>query len=166
MRALYFLVFFLGVQFFIEAQNFTNSVVYFLDPECKLSQSKAYDIKETIDKFHGKLSFFFILPKNANKHKAKQYFNMFGNSRKYISQKSDRQCKIANELNANIVPSVFVLDSSGTTIYAGALDNKDMSVVISKNSSYDKLVDQAIDQYLKGEVISVSYKKPVGCVFR
>jgi hypothetical protein len=166
MKVLFFLGFFWGAQFFVEAQNFRNAVVYFLDPECKLSLSKAYDIKETIDKYHDKLSFYFIFQKNVNKHKTKLYFNMFGNSRKYIFQKYDKGSEIATELNAHVVPSVFIIDSLGTLVYAGALDNKDISVVKTKNSEYNKLTDQAIDQYLKGELISVPYKKPVGCVFR
>jgi hypothetical protein len=83
-----------------------------------------------------------------------------------LFQKYDKGSEIANELNAHVVPSVFIIDSLGTIVYAGALDNKDISVVKTKNSEYNKLTDQAIDQYLKGEVISVPYKKPVGCVFR
>lgn len=166
MKALFFFGFFCCAHFVVEAQNFSNSVVYFLDPECKLSQSKALDIKKTVDKYHHQLDFHFVFLKQVNKRKMKAFINMFADTKKFFSSKVDIDDKLAMKFKANTVPSVFLINKQASVLYSGALDDKDVSIVKSKNSSYTKLIDKAIAQYLEGEAISVPYQKPIGCVFR
>ncbi|MBK6339759.1 MAG: redoxin family protein [Bacteroidetes bacterium] len=143
-----------------------NKVIYFLSPTCKLCISKAYDINETIKKFGDEIDFVFVFHKGISKSDVKKYLNSFGKQKKKITSIFDVSNELAKVLNANITPSVFLLDTSGAVIYYGALDDKEMSVEFSPNKKSKSYIDEAINQYTKGEIIIQPYKVPVGCVFR
>ncbi|MBK8672869.1 MAG: redoxin family protein [Bacteroidetes bacterium] len=129
-----------------------NKVIYFLSPTCKLCISKAYDINETIKKFGDEIDFVFVFHKGISKSDVKKYLNSFGKQKK-ITSIFDVSNELAKVLNANITPSVFLLDTSGAVIYYGALDDKEMSVEFSPNKKVKAILMRQLINTLKEKLL-------------
>lgn len=71
--------------------------------------------------------------------------------------------KVADQFGAITTPHVFILDKEGKLIYEGAVDDQGWS---EDNVPRKFYVKEALDQALKGEPISVSQTKSVGCTVK
>lgn len=74
----------------------------------------------------------------------------------------DPKGTIGHEYEAKTTPHMFVIDPSGTVIYAGAIDDHPTTDVedikISKN-----YVSEALTQAMAGGTVATSYTRPYGC---
>jgi thiol-disulfide isomerase/thioredoxin len=155
----------------LQGQDLRLSVVYFLDPECKLCKSKAYDISTTLETVKNysdieKLNVYFVFHSATNRKKSKSFIKMFGSSRNKITPVFDDKNIWALKLNASVTPSVYLIDKNGDVIYSGALDDKDISVDISRKQKSISYIDEALKKFFSGTEIVPDYVKPVGCIFR
>ena len=75
----------------------------------------------------------------------------------------DPSNKIADQFGAITTPHVFILDKEGKLIYEGAVDDQGWS---EDNVAKKFYVKEALDQALKGEPVSISQTKSVGCTVK
>jgi hypothetical protein len=145
-----------------------NALVYFLDPECKLCISKALDIKNMILKYSQDtdLNIYLIFHSNTDFKKSKKYFKNVTARSKSAIFKFDSENLFAIKLNATITPSAYLVDQNEQIIYQGALDDKDISVEITKFDKSTNYVDRAIEDYLQNIDIRIPTTKAIGCIFR
>lgn len=71
--------------------------------------------------------------------------------------------KVADQFGAITTPHVFILDKEGKLIYEGAVDDQGWS---EDNVAKKFYVKEALDQALKGDPVSVSKTKSVGCTVK
>lgn len=70
----------------------------------------------------------------------------------------DEAGNVGKSYGAKTTPHCFVIDSKGTLVYAGAIDNGTPGKVGSVN-----YVEKALEQTLKGETVSTAETKSYGC---
>jgi peroxiredoxin len=70
----------------------------------------------------------------------------------------DESGKVGHAYGAKTTPHCFVIDSKGTLVYAGAIDDGSPAGVGKTN-----YVEKAMDQVLKGETVSTAETKSYGC---
>jgi len=70
----------------------------------------------------------------------------------------DESGKTGHAYGAKTTPHCFVIDSKGTLVYAGAIDNGSPGKVGTTN-----YVEKALEQVLKGETVTTSQTKSYGC---
>ena len=63
---------------------------------------------------------------------------------------------------ATCTPHMFVIDKTGTLVYAGAIDDKDTADAADVKTAHN-YVAAALDAQLSGKPIAVSSTKPYGC---
>lgn len=147
-------------------QNFCNSVVYVLNPDCKLCQYKTFDMQETLKlSMQNDIKIYFVFHKGINKKKAKRFINMFSD-KKFIKVYYDDNNEVTNRLKVNTTPSVLLFDKQCNNIYFGAIDDKDISLQKSKTDKTISYIDAAIKSYLNNEKIEISCTTPIGCIFK
>jgi len=71
--------------------------------------------------------------------------------------------KVADQFGAITTPHVFILDKEGKLIYEGAVDDQGWSEDHKPEKFY---VRNALGQVLKGEAVTVSKTKSVGCTIK
>jgi hypothetical protein len=153
----------------IYSQSLNHAIVYFLNPECKLCKSKAFDIQNTISnnlKNENPLQIYFVFHDGISKKEANKFVKMFGKNKNVISTILDKDNKLAIVLDAKTTPSVYLIDNQNRTLYSGALDDKDVDVVKSKKDKSISYIDQSIIKYQNNQEIEKPFIMPVGCVFR
>jgi peroxiredoxin len=70
----------------------------------------------------------------------------------------DDSGKVGKSYGAKTTPHCFVIDSKGTLVYAGAIDNGSAGKIGTVN-----YVEKALEQVLKGETVSTPETKSYGC---
>ena len=148
--------------------NFSNSIVYFLDPECKLCISKAYDIKETISKYIQlpDLKFYIVFHKDTHYRKSKKYFKKLKINSSSLNYIYDKKNLFVCRFDVKITPTVYLVNKNSDIIYQGALDDKDVSVEISKYEKNYNYIERALEEYLNKNDVSIPKTKSIGCIFR
>lgn len=133
----------------------------FLSPDCPLSRNYTKAINEFTTTYHSNVLVFGIIPGTAYtideieqfRKKYKTAFSLF----------TDTSMAVTNFLHASITPEAILLDSTGNTIYMGAIDDWVETLGKNKLKPTRFYVKDAIDQYLSSSMILVKKTKAVGC---
>jgi peroxiredoxin len=72
----------------------------------------------------------------------------------------DQSGKVGHLYGAATTPHMFVIDSSGTIVYAGAIDDDPRG---SQGDGATNYVAAALDEVLAGKPVTVAETKPYGC---
>ena len=72
----------------------------------------------------------------------------------------DEKGDVGKLYNARTTPQMFIVDTEGTLIYDGALDNSPMGKTTGQPANY---VTAALDAVAGGKPVDISQTKPYGC---
>ena len=76
----------------------------------------------------------------------------------------DASGEVGRTYEAKTTPHMYVIDSEGTLVYAGAIDNsKNTKAPDTSDPDYVNYVDQALTELLAGNDVSVTETKSYGC---
>ncbi|MGB3183114.1 MAG: redoxin domain-containing protein [Cyclobacteriaceae bacterium] len=142
------------------AQEPKGEVYVFLFSECPISQKYIPVINELNEKYPD-IAFTGIFtgwdkPKDVEAFKQK-YGVRFGTI-------LDKGNKMVEMLDATTTPEVFLFDNDMATLYRGQIDNWYYALGKYRSHTTRHYLDEAIDAYLKGEIIQTVRTKPVGCL--
>ena len=74
----------------------------------------------------------------------------------------DDDGSVGRSYGAKTTPHMFVIDPSGTVVYAGGIDDKPSTDAADVKTAKN-FVRQALDQSLAGKPVSVASSQPYGC---
>lgn len=77
----------------------------------------------------------------------------------------DSSGQVGRAYGATRTPEMFIIDTDGEIVYAGAIDNAPLGN-LPEGQEYVNYVDQALDQLLAGQQISVNQTEPYGCTVK
>jgi hypothetical protein len=77
----------------------------------------------------------------------------------------DENGKVGRAYGARVTPHMYVIDSKGTLVYAGAIDNKPTSRA-SDIPGATNHVNAALAEVLAGKPVSVAATQPYGCTVK
>ncbi len=139
------------------------SVVVFLLPDCPACESYSRTLIDLREKYLREgFEFYGVFPGNYN---STEEMKVFQKTYKIpFPLLTDPENILVHTLNAKIVPSVFLINSSGTVLYKGRIDDWLFALgkkraVITKHELKDALVATS-----KGEPVIVKETTAIGCI--
>ncbi len=138
------------------------SVFIFLAPDCPLSQSYTLTLNE-LSKIYLKnnILFYGIFPGTMYCIEKIKYFRQ-----KYLIEFPillDTNYTLTHLCNATITPEAFVIDSTGTILYSGRIDNWAYEVSKKRAQITEHDLQDALESIVNNKPIAVAKTKAVGC---
>ena len=138
-----------------------HTVIMFIAPDCPLCMTLSTPFSELSEKYTD-IQFLAIY---SGKHYEPMEINMFATETKLkpcIFR--DYDYEVAHQLGASVTPEFFLIDSSATILYQGAMDDRILELG-SYKQQWDKhyLVD-AIEATLEEKEVILKKTEPIGCV--
>lgn len=138
------------------------SVITFFSPECPLSENYTKNLNDLQKKYEGiDVLFVGIVPGNFYSEQKIDSFKTVYNVQGFLLL--DRDKKLTNYLHATITPETFVLDSTGTVRYSGAIDNWAVDLGQKREVITEFYLIDAIEAILSDREVTVTHAPAVGC---
>lgn len=146
----------------VNLSDFAGKVVVleWVNPECPFVKrhGDAGTMKGLAEKYNGKVVWLGI---NSSAH-----LDSAANA-KWIAEKSlpypilnDQSGAVGHNYNAKTTPHMYVIDTTGKLVYAGAIDDDNAG---TKGASAVNYVDAALAEVTAGKAVTVAETKPYGC---
>ena len=143
----------------IKAKEYT--LLMFIAPDCPLCMTLSTPFSELSEKYTD-IQFLAIY---SGKHYEPMEINMFAMETKLKPRIfRDYDYEVAHQLGASVTPEFFLIDSSATILYQGAMDDRILELG-SYKQQWDKhyLVD-AIEATLAEKEVILKKTEPIGCI--
>jgi hypothetical protein len=143
------------------AQQHRLTAYIFLAPACPLSETYTQTIN-TLREQYGKDVFFAgVIP--GNLYNTEEIIAFRDSFQVAFPIFPDPEKKLTHYLDAHITPEVFLLDSKGTLIYSGAIDNRAIELTRLRLSVTEPYLQDAIKLALNNQEIIIRKTQAVGC---
>lgn len=136
------------------------TAVVFVSTKCPVSNAYNERFKELYRDYSGKNVQFVFVNANANEPESEIAAHSKANGFAFQVYK-DTNNQLADKLNAQYTPEVFLFDSKGTLVYHGRIDD---SREVPGIKSRDARV--ALDAVLAGSAVPVAETKAFGCTIK
>lgn len=148
---------------FSQVEEGKATVLFFLSPECPLSQNYTLYINNlAVNDLYREYQIYGIIPSNYySEEQIEDYMNDYGIQ---VPILLDPKYELTNELEATITPEVFLLDSDGETLYHGAIDNWYLKLGERRQVVTEHYLDDVLSAHSNGKKQSFDNTKPVGCL--
>lgn len=140
-----------------------GAVIVFLGTECPLSRNHALTINRLLEAYlSDSVAFLGLVPRATTGSKeltdfAREYdvrFRLVG----------DPDLEWARALGATVTPEAFLIDTAGTVIYAGSVDNWAISLGKRRHAATEHYLRNALDAWRGGKVPGITRTTAVGCL--
>lgn len=138
------------------------TLLVFLSPECPLSKNYSVVLQKIADDFEQAVNVVGIIPGSTVSKKEMQAFTA-----KYklsFPLLIDKKMVTVKAVSATITPEVVLMDSHGTQLYRGAIDDWAVDLGKKKNKASNEYLRLAIEQTISGMPVSTKMVQPVGCL--
>ncbi len=146
----------------VKLSDFAGKVVVleWVNPDCPFVKrhADAGTMRSLAQKYQGKVVWLGINSTN--------YMDSAANA-KWIAERSlpypvldDHTGAVGHAYNAKTTPHMYVIDTTGKLVYAGAIDDDNAG---TKGASAVNYVDAALAEITAGKPVSVAETKPYGC---
>lgn len=138
------------------------TVVYFLAPECPLSQNYTLPIKTIKEEYADKNIEFIgvVAGKYYTQQEIQDYVNEYNLTLPLLL---DPDYTLTHLLGAKITPEVFVLSAQGNVLYSGKIDNWYISLGRNRKKPTEFYLKDALNAINSGQKISIKKTEAVGC---
>ncbi|QRR02505.1 hypothetical protein [Dyadobacter sandarakinus] len=138
-------------------------VIFFLDPECPVTNAYMAEIKKITGDYAGKdIAFEAIFPMQTIKDADISAFLKKYNAG--ISGRKDPGLQQSKRYKATVMPEVVVLNAAGLPVYQGAIDNWYYALGKSRPKATEHYLRNALDAALAGDPVLVSKTEAFGCL--
>lgn len=136
------------------------TAVFFIATQCPISNDYNERMQALVNDYQSKgISFVFV---NSNDTEpAAEVKKHIQDNRFTFAVHKDANNKLADTLNAQVTPEVFLFDRTGTIIYHGAIDDSRNSANITRRP-----LREAFDAALAGKPVAVKEHKAFGCTIK
>lgn len=158
------LIFFiLGLNTHSLAQQDTSkpTLYLFLSDECVITQYYITTLNEIEKKYGQDVDMVAIFPNFSSKPKKIEAF--YDKYKLSIPYKTDYYKKLSKSLGATITPEAILLDTSGTIVYQGRIDNSYVRIGKRRRVVTSSELSDAISALVKSKEIEVPRTEAIGC---
>ncbi len=147
--------------------NAQIKVYAFVVPDCPICHYYLPLLHELAMAFESSsCEFNYIIPGN---HLSKKEKNHYRNSiRKICWNKNEKvynnQDSLIVQLNAQVTPEVFVLNSDKELVYSGAIDDKYFNISSYKQETENHYLKSVLTSLAENKKLTISRTEPVGCI--
>jgi thiol-disulfide isomerase/thioredoxin len=133
----------------------------FFAPDCPLCKNYSKPFNQLVEEYPS-VQFFAI--HSGRNYEAKEIQMFARNMKLKMPVYRDYDYDLANQLGAQITPEFFLLDSSGTVLYQGLLDDRMKELGVYRQNWSNHFLQEAISSSVEGEPVKVTKTEAVGCV--
>jgi hypothetical protein len=138
-------------------------IIYFLDPECPVTQSYMREIKNiTTDYSRKGVSSEAVFPVYTVTDRAIRTF--LGKYQITFPGSTDKAHSKTRRYHASVMPEVVLIDKNGMIIYQGAIDNWYVGLGKNRPKPTEFYLRNAIEATLNGNPVLVKKTEAVGCL--
>lgn len=147
---------------FSQISNNTATVIYFLAPNCPLSENYTLPIKNISNEYTANnIEFIGVVAGEYFTHdEITEYINEFNIE---IPLLLDPKMELTNTLKAKITPEVFVLSPKGDVLYSGKIDNWYITLGRNRKKPTEFYLKDALNSILNHKPIAINKTEAVGC---
>lgn len=136
--------------------------LFFLDPECPISQKYTRSIQQIAEQFDAEdVEFYVIISVKGIKRKGIKAFKRYYQFP--INCFPDPKLEIARALGATVTPEVFLFNATLETVYSGAIDDWYYDLGKARREPTAHFLIDAINSVLRNEPVAVARTEAVGC---
>ncbi|MEO6286626.1 MAG: redoxin family protein [Dyadobacter sp.] len=152
-----------GNTFATQAKSEKLKVIFFLDPECPISNAYMKEIKSIYADYAAKgVTFEAVFPMSTITDQAIRAFLKKYNTT--IPGHSDANLQRAKRYQATVMPEVVLVNSAGMIVYKGAIDDWYYGLGKSRAKATEFYLRNAIDATLDGNPVLKSRTEAYGCL--
>jgi AhpC/TSA family len=142
-------------------QDRRAAVFIFLAPDCPLSQNYTATLNDLRMKFQASgIEFYGVFAGRAAAEGAEDFARTY---RIQFPVLPDVDFRISDFLKATATPQAFVVNGSGHTVYAGAIDNRATELGQRRMVITEHYLLDALESVVEGRQVRVERTRPVGC---
>lgn len=147
---------------FSQINHNTATVIYFLAPNCPLSENYTLPINNIKKQYAANnIEFIGVVAGEYFTHdEITEYINEFSIE---IPLLLDPKMELTNTLKAKITPEVFVLSPKGDVLYSGKIDNWYITLGRNRKKPTEFYLKDALNSILNHKPIAVNKTEAVGC---
>ena len=143
-------------------KNNKASAFVFLAPDCPLSQNYTLTLNRLHSQFANEgVGFYGVV--ESSTYNRKEINDFITQYRIDLPIALDPHAALAQFFGAMVTPEVFVVNSEGTTIYQGAIDNATPEFGQHRTVITEHYLLDALNDFLRTGKVSFRATKPVGC---
>lgn len=138
-------------------------VIFFLDPECPVSNAYMREIKSIHSDYSKKgVAFEAVFPAPTVKRQhIKQFLSKYQAA---IPGYQDPGLQKVKRYQATVMPEAVLVDASGEILYRGAIDNWYYALGKNRAKATELYLRNAIEAVLNGEMVLKSRTEAIGCL--
>lgn len=138
-------------------------VIFFLDPECPVSNAYMREIKSIYTQYAGKgVRFEAVFPvATVSRRHIKDFLTKYNVT---IPGYQDPGLQKVKRYQATVMPEAVLINSSGVIVYKGAIDNWYYALGKNRAKATELYLRNAIEAALNGEVVLKSRTEAIGCL--
>lgn len=147
----------------IELTNINVKVIFFLDPECPVSNAYMREIKSIhSDYFKRGVAFEAVFPVlTVKREDIKQFLSKY---QAPIPGCQDPGLQKVKRYQATVMPEAVLVNANGEILYRGAIDNWYYALGKNRAKATELYLRNAIEAVLNGEVVLKSRTEAIGCL--
>ena len=154
-----------GRKLALNSKDYVGTVVVFISTDCPVANSYQPTLRKLGKQFSGSKLQLLMVHGNpqttidqARKHQQEYQIDW------PVVLDSDQ--RVAIELKAKNIPEAFLLDSKGTIVYRGRIDDQYAALGKKRPTPTEHNLSEAITAFLNGQPIPQKETQAVGCVIR
>lgn len=138
-------------------------VIFFLDPECPVSNAYMREIKSIHSHYSKKgVVFEAVFPVTTVKREdIKQFLSKYQTA---IPGYQDPELQKVKRYQATVMPEAVLVNASGVILYRGAIDNWYYALGKNRAKATELYLRNAIEAVLNGEMVVKSRTEAIGCI--
>ena len=143
-------------------QSQRGTVLYFIQPDCPLSQLYAMSVNQLYSFYQKKgYDFYGIVP--GDLYPASE-IKLFVKDYVFLPPVYlDKEKLVSNHYGVKVVPDIIFLDNKGKVIYSGKIDDQAIETGRKKFRASHFYVLDALKNHYEGKPITLERTNPVGC---
>lgn len=145
----------------MDGQSSDWKLLYFVYPDCPLSQTYTLDINAIEDSLD-EVQVCYVMPSKIYKMEEVRVFQeKYHVKSKYVFDPDNFLCRA---YDVHTVPTCVLIDGENRVLYYGKVDDRATSITAHLKPAQHHYLADAIDAVLRGEQVMVPYTVPVGCI--
>jgi thiol-disulfide isomerase/thioredoxin len=139
-----------------------TTVLVFTTTDCPISNRYAPEIKRLAEMYAGRVKFRLVYPVPSDSEEMiREHVGKFGYPAPW---QRDEQQLLAKRTGVTVTPEVAVIDSRGTLLYRGRIDDRYITFGKDRPQPTVRDLERSLDAILAGKPVPVAQTQAIGCI--
>lgn len=139
-----------------------TTVLVFTTTDCPISNRYAPEVQRLAERFEGRVVFKLVYPVPSDTDAMiREHIREYGYD---IAWQRDPGLALVKRTGVTVTPEVAVLDTGGTVVYRGRIDDRYVSFGVDRPQPTVRDLERALDAVVAGKAVPVRETRAIGCI--